>query len=100
MILNYLSTIFQKKVENHAQEAMLNFGEISYTKGKKKVIGLHSGHDCSLCILEEGVPILHIELERFLRKKEPRGDSFFLFQKLSYQRRCATFNDNFIARRR
>jgi len=48
---------------------------------ENKIIGLHSGHDCSYCVLERGVPIIHNELERFTRKKEHLGDAFeFLTQ--------------------
>lgn len=43
--------------------------------------GLHSGHDCSYCILEDGIPILHVELERYLRVKEPFGDAFEIAEK-------------------
>jgi len=39
-----------------------------------KIIGFQSGHDVSYCVLENGIPILHEEYERFLRKKEPIGD--------------------------
>jgi carbamoyltransferase len=40
-----------------------------------KIAGLWSGHDCSFCILENGVPIVHAEYERYIREKEPKGDS-------------------------
>ena len=40
-----------------------------------KIAGIWSGHDCSYCILEDGRPIVHDEYERFLREKEPDGDS-------------------------
>ena len=44
------------------------------------IAGFWSGHDCSYCILKNGKPILHEEYERFIREKEPRGDSLkFLF---------------------
>lgn len=39
-----------------------------------KVLGFQTGHDVSYCILENGVPIIHEELERFTREKEPLGD--------------------------
>ena len=39
-----------------------------------KILGFQSGHDVSYCVLENGVPIIHDELERFLRLKEPMGD--------------------------
>ena len=40
-----------------------------------KVAGYWSGHDCSYCVLEDGSPIVHDEYERFIREKEPAGDS-------------------------
>ena len=45
-----------------------------------KVAGFWNGHDCSFCILENGKPVIHAELERYIREKEPKGDSvdFFL----------------------
>ena len=44
------------------------------------IAGGWSGHDCSFCILEDGVPILHAEYERYIREKEPPGDSLkFLY---------------------
>ncbi len=46
-----------------------------------KIIGFHSGHDCSYCVLDKGIPVVHNELERFTRKKEHLGDALdFLFQ--------------------
>lgn len=45
-----------------------------------KIAGFCSGHDCSYAILENGIPIIHNELERFTREKEPIGDSIqFMF---------------------
>ena len=43
------------------------------------VVGFQPGHDCSYCILVDGVPTIHEELERFLRKKEPKGDGLRMF---------------------
>lgn len=40
-----------------------------------KIAGIWSGHDCSFCILENGEPIVHAELERYIREKEPAGDA-------------------------
>ena len=40
-----------------------------------KIAGIWSGHDCSFCILEDGVPVIHAELERYNREKSPPGDS-------------------------
>ncbi len=40
-----------------------------------------SGHDSSFAILENGYPKLHVELERWIREKEVKGDSAeFLLQ--------------------
>ena len=38
-------------------------------KKSDKIIGFHSGHDCSYAILDNGIPVLHNELERFTREK-------------------------------
>lgn len=40
-----------------------------------KILGLWSGHDCSFCVFEDGKPIIHAELERYIREKEPKGDA-------------------------
>ena len=45
------------------------------------IAGIHSGHGCSYCILENGIPILHAELERYIREKEPFGDGLGLLMK-------------------
>ncbi len=45
-----------------------------------KITGLWNGHDSSFCVLEDGVPTIHAELERYTREKEPKGDSFKLFK--------------------
>src|SRR3990167_5203399 len=43
---------------------------------KKNIIAsTWSGHDASFCILENGLPKLHCELERFTRIKEDKGDA-------------------------
>ena len=44
-----------------------------------KIIGFQSGHDVSYCVLENGVPVIHEELERFTREKEPLGDGLEMF---------------------
>ena len=50
-------------------------------KKENKIIGFHSGHDCSYCVFEKGIPTIHNELERFTRQKEHLGDALeFLFQ--------------------
>jgi len=40
-----------------------------------RVTGLWSGHDASFCNLDNGIPTLHAELERYTREKEPAGDA-------------------------
>ena len=44
-----------------------------------KILGAWSGHDCSYSILEDGKPVIHDEYERFIREKEPAGDSLEFF---------------------
>jgi carbamoyltransferase len=46
---------------------------------KNIIVGFHSGHDCSYCILEDGIPVVHEELERLTRIKEGNGDGLKLF---------------------
>lgn len=41
----------------------------------ERVVGFWSGHDCSFCVLNDGRPEIHTELERHNREKEPAGDS-------------------------
>ena len=48
-------------------------------KEKLRIIGFQSGHDVSYCVLDDGVPIIHEELERFTREKEPFGDGLKMF---------------------
>ncbi len=52
-----------------------------------KIAGLWSGHDCSYCVLENGKPVVHDEYERFIREKEPAGDSagFFIDNYLEFE---------------
>jgi len=41
-----------------------------------KIAGLQSSHDCSFVVLNNGIPEIHAELERYIRLKEPKGDAF------------------------
>ena len=43
------------------------------------ICGFHSGHECSYCVLNNGIPVIHAELERYTREKEPFGDGLKLF---------------------
>lgn len=43
-----------------------------------KIFGFWSGHDASACVLDDGRPQLHLELERHTRVKEGPGDSIKL----------------------
>ncbi len=47
-----------------------------------KIAGLWNNHDCSFCVLENGIPTIHVELERYSREKEPKGDSYALFKQI------------------
>lgn len=49
-----------------------------------KIGGIVSSHDCAFVVLEDGKPIVHAELERYLRVKEPKGDAF-KFMKEEYK---------------
>jgi len=47
---------------------------------KSRIVGYQSGkHDVSYCILEDGIPIIHEELERLIRVKEPWGDGLKMY---------------------
>ena len=43
------------------------------------IVGLQSGHDVSYCLLKNGKPLIHEELERFSRVKEELGDGLKFF---------------------
>ena len=43
-----------------------------------KILGFQSGHDVSYCILENGIPTIHEELERFTREKHALGNRSIL----------------------
>ncbi len=49
------------------------------TKPVTKIVGFQSGHDVSYCILENGIPIIHEEMERFTRVKMELGDGLKFF---------------------
>ena len=51
------------------------------------ILGFQSGHDVSYCVLRDGKPIIHEELERFIREKEPRGDGL----KMAFERLPVSF---------
>ena len=44
-----------------------------------KIVGFHSGHDSSYSVLENGIPIVHNELERFNRRKNSVENSIKFF---------------------
>ena len=41
-----------------------------------KIVGINTGHDCSYCLLENGIPVVHEEWERFSRVKESDTNVF------------------------
>ena len=43
-----------------------------------KILGVHGGHDSAYAVLEDGLPVVHNELERFNRQKGCKGDSLKL----------------------
>lgn len=45
----------------------------------RRIVGLWSGHDASFCVLNNGIPEIHAELERYTRVKESFGDSIEAF---------------------
>ena len=48
-----------------------------------KIYSAWSGHDCSFAVLDNGVPEVHAEYERYIREKEPPGDGVkFMFDEL------------------
>ena len=44
-----------------------------------KIVGFHSGHDSAYSILEDGIPTIHNELERFNRRKNSVANSIQFF---------------------
>ena len=46
-----------------------------------KILGFHSYHDSSYSILEDGIPKIHVELERHIRKKNVIANSIKFFEK-------------------
>tara|TARA_B100000287_G_scaffold411847_1_gene441691 strand:+ start:467 stop:2119 length:1653 start_codon:yes stop_codon:yes gene_type:complete len=50
-----------------------------------KIVGFHCGHDSSYSILEDGVPLIHNEMERFSRNKNSVGNSVKFF--LEYEKK-------------
>ena len=49
-----------------------------------RIIGFHSGHDCAYCVLEDGIPVVHEELERINRVKQSSGDSIELYNERGF----------------
>ena len=45
-----------------------------------KIVGYQTGrHDVAYCVLENGIPLIHEELERLIRVKEPSGDGLKMY---------------------
>ena len=49
------------------------------------IVGFQSGHDVSYCLLKNGKPLIHEELERFTRVKEEVGDGLKMFFDAKHQ---------------
>lgn len=72
--------IFEKLNQFVDPNRRVNYGMLyAKTQVENLVVGFHSGHDCSYCILENGIPVMHEELERITRLKEGNGDGLKLF---------------------
>ena len=65
--------IFKNK-KNH-----LSNKKIKNKKYMDTIVGFQSGHDVSYCLLKNGKPLIHEELERFTRMKEEVGDGLKMF---------------------
>ena len=65
---------FQKIKKNH-----LSNKKIKNKKYMDTIVGFQSGHDVSYCLLKNGKPLIHEELERFTRMKEEVGDGLKMF---------------------
>lgn len=46
---------------------------------KTKIVGFQSGHDVSYCVLENGIPVIHEEMERITRTKMEYGSGLKMF---------------------
>tara|TARA_A100001011_G_scaffold400602_1_gene516722 strand:+ start:3409 stop:5949 length:2541 start_codon:yes stop_codon:yes gene_type:complete len=53
--------------------------ELKKNKLMDTIVGFQSGHDVSYCLLKNGKPLIHEELERFTRVKEELGDGLKMF---------------------
>lgn len=61
-----------------------------------KIVGFQSEHDASYCILEDGIPIIHEEMERMTRRKMEQADGlkfFFEMQKDTSDIKFFTFGN-------
>jgi len=58
------------------------------SSGVVKIVGFHSGKDVAYAILENGVPVVHEELERISRKKMELADGLTFFFS-----RCEKYDD-------
>ena len=66
---------------------LIPIGKMSKNGDNMDILGFQSGHDVSYCVLRDGKPIIHEELERFIREKEPRGDGL----KMAFERLPVSF---------
>ena len=57
-----------------------------------RIIGLHSGHDCAYCVLEDGIPVLHEEYERISRLKEGSADALAFYYDRSFKEEDVIFS--------
>lgn len=46
------------------------------------IASVWSGHDASFYVADGGIPVVHCELERFIREKEPAGDAIAFMEQM------------------
>ena len=63
----------------------LKDNKLKKSKSLDTIVGFQSGHDVSYCLLKNGKPIIHEELERFSRVKEELGDGLKMFFDAKHQ---------------
>jgi len=58
-----------------------------------RIVGLYNWHDGGYCVLEDGVVVEHVEIERYSRLKEDGGDSLQYFKDIYLKKNDLTLED-------
>ncbi len=58
-----------------------------------RIVGLYNWHDGGYCVLEDGVVVEHVEIERYSRLKEDGGDSLQYFKDIYLKKNDLTLDD-------